>query len=43
LNGNPENVIRLAGALLILAAIAVLFVKVKKVKEGTVVPVGAGH
>jgi maltose/moltooligosaccharide transporter len=27
LGGNPENVIRLAGALLICAAIAVLFVK----------------
>ena len=29
LNGNPENVIRLAGGLLICAAIAVLFVKMK--------------
>ena len=27
LHGNPENVIRLAGALLICGAIAVLFVK----------------
>lgn len=30
LNGNPENVIRLAGCLLLCAAIAVLFVKVQK-------------
>jgi maltose/moltooligosaccharide transporter len=30
LNGNPENVIRLAGALLICAAIAVLFIKSNK-------------
>ncbi|HNL40451.1 MAG TPA: hypothetical protein PKH43_14970, partial [Saprospiraceae bacterium] len=30
LHGNPENVVRLAGALLICAAIAVLFVKLAK-------------
>lgn len=30
LHGNPENVIRLAGALLLCAAIATLFVKLKK-------------
>ena len=33
LGGNPENVIRLAGALLICAAIAVLFVKLAPSKE----------
>jgi len=29
LGGNPENVIRLAGALLLCAAVAVLFVKLR--------------
>jgi len=42
LNGNPENVIRLAGALLLCAAIAVLFVKVKNVSSSTHVQ-ASGH
>jgi len=42
LEGNPENVIRLAGALLIAAAIAVLFVKVQGGIKAGVGPVG-GH
>jgi maltose/moltooligosaccharide transporter len=33
LGGNPENVVRLGGALLICAAIATLFVKVVKPTE----------
>ncbi|HEX4934926.1 MAG TPA: hypothetical protein VFV33_17170, partial [Gemmatimonadaceae bacterium] len=33
LGGNPENVIRLAGALLICAAVAVLFVKLAPPRE----------
>lgn len=41
LQGNPENVIRLAGGLLILAAIAVLFVKV--VKRANLPPISVGH
>lgn len=39
LGGNPENVIRLAGALLLCAAVSVMFVKVKARDAGTV---GAG-
>ncbi len=31
LGGNPENVVRLAGALLICAAVAVLFVRTRRV------------
>lgn len=45
LSGNPENVIRLAGTLLLLAAIAVLFVTVNRKSEDSVssiTPVG-GH
>jgi maltose/moltooligosaccharide transporter len=42
LNGNPENVIRLAGVLLIAAAIAVLFVKVERGVKAGIGPVG-GH
>jgi maltose/moltooligosaccharide transporter len=44
LNGNPENVIRLAGVLLIAAAVAVLFVKIKKSDTSAAsMPVGGGH
>ncbi len=45
LNGNPENVIKLAGVLLILAAIAVLFVKITVRKDVDLisVPVNSGH
>ncbi len=45
LNGNPENVIKLAGVLLILAAIAVLFVKitVRKDVDQISVPAGGAH
>jgi maltose/moltooligosaccharide transporter len=45
LSGNPENVIRLAGTLLLLAAIAVLFVTVNRRSDDTlssITPVG-GH
>lgn len=45
LNGNPENVIRLAGCLLLCAAVAVLFVKIQKNNaQATLKPAGgAGH
>ncbi len=44
LGGNPENVIRLAGALLICGAVAVLFVKLAKngPQQGTMLG-GGGH
>ncbi len=44
LHGNPENVIRLAGALLICAAVAVLFVKItKNNQQPAAFPAGGGH
>jgi maltose/moltooligosaccharide transporter len=45
LGGNPENVIILAGALLLCAAVAVLFVKVVKHSDGAgrVMGGGGGH
>lgn len=44
LGGNPENVIRLAGALLLCAAVAVLFVTVKPASEGSAtLPRGGRH
>lgn len=43
LDGNPQNVIRLAGALLMCAAIAVMFVKVKPVEDVELIPRGGGH
>jgi len=44
LGGNPENVIRLAGSLLICGAVAVLFVKLKPGKNNTIVPnTGGAH
>lgn len=44
LKGNPENVIVLAGALLICGAIAVLFVKLKPGQtDSASVPMGGGH
>lgn len=44
LSGNPENVIRLAGALLLCGAVAVLFVKLSKSDGGrTIAPRGGGH
>ncbi len=44
LHGNPENVIRLAGALLICGAVAVLFVKLSKNNgQQAAVPMGGGH
>lgn len=43
LQGNPENVIRLAGALLLCAAVAVLFVKVSKHSSGKIMAAGGGH
>jgi len=35
LAGNPENVVRLAGALLLCAAVAVMFVRQGAVSEGS--------
>ena len=45
LGGNPSNVIRLAGALLLCAAVAVLFVKTasKAALADVVMPAAAGH
>lgn len=43
LNSNPQNVVRLAGVLLMFAAISVLFVKVKKPEGDIVIPTGGGH
>jgi maltose/moltooligosaccharide transporter len=45
LKGNPENVIRLAGVLLMCAAIAVLFVRLKKseVEQEVVLQAAGGH
>ncbi|MBK8921024.1 MAG: MFS transporter [Saprospirales bacterium] len=43
LGGNPENVIRLAGALLVCAAIAVLFVKISKNTQSRASFGGGGH
>ncbi|MBX2891355.1 MAG: MFS transporter [Saprospiraceae bacterium] len=44
LGGNPENVIRLAGALLLCGAVAVLFVKLAKSDGGQApAPMGGGH
>lgn len=44
LNSNPQNVVRLAGVLLICAAISVLFVKVQNSKGNIVIPSGgSGH
>ncbi len=43
LGGNPENVIRLAGALLLCGAVAVLAVKLKRVAAPTPAQAGALH
>jgi maltose/moltooligosaccharide transporter len=43
LGGNPENVIRLAGALLLCAAVAVLFVKVQHHQGNYKMQSGGGH
>jgi maltose/moltooligosaccharide transporter len=43
LGGNPANVVRLAGALLLCAAVAVLFVKVSKTATANVRAAAAGH
>ena len=45
LGGNPSNVIRLAGVLLLCAAVAVLFVKTirRSALDDVVLPVAAGH
>lgn len=43
LDSNPENVIRLAGVLLLCAAVAVLFVKVTKNKQQATNIRGGGH
>jgi len=43
LSGNPENVIRLAGTLLLLAAIAVLFVTVNRSGEPVDITPVSGH
>jgi len=43
LGGNPENVIRLAGALLLCAAVSVLFVKVGHGSTGSHPVSGHAH
>jgi maltose/moltooligosaccharide transporter len=44
LNNNPIMAITLAGSLLILASVSVLFIKVKKVNLADIaIPVGSGH
>jgi maltose/moltooligosaccharide transporter len=43
LGGNPENVIRLAGCLLLCAAVAVLFVKIQKNSDIKMPMGGGGH
>lgn len=43
LKGNPENVIRLAGALMLCAAVAVLFVKIQKGNTKQPMGVAGGH
>jgi maltose/moltooligosaccharide transporter len=43
LGGNPENVIRLAGCLLLCAAVAVLFVKIQKNRDVKMPMSGGGH
>ena len=40
LGGNPENVIRLAGVLMLCGAVAVLFVKIKK-PQAEMIPAAA--
>ena len=45
LGNNPENAIKLAGSLLIMASVATMFVKVAKLKPGEeiIIPTGGGH
>jgi maltose/moltooligosaccharide transporter len=43
LNGNPENVIRLAGVLMVLGSVSVLFVKITRVANATTAPVPMSH
>jgi len=43
LGGNPENVIRLAGAFLLIAAVAVLFVKLENINSSTEIKAGGMH
>jgi len=43
LKGNPENVIRLAGVLMLCAAVAVLFVKLQKGSAGKPIVSAGGH
>jgi len=43
LGSNPQNAIRLAGALLCLAALSVFWIPVKTPTEGTVIARGSGH
>ena len=42
LGGDPSNVIRLAGALLLCAAVATLFVRVERGAGEAAVPAGGG-
>lgn len=43
LGGNPENVIRLAGSFLLIAAVAVLFVKLENINSSTEIKAGGMH
>jgi len=43
LGNNPINAIKLAGTLLILASISVLFIKVNKISGNIVLPAGVAH
>lgn len=43
LGGNPENVIRLAGSFLLVAAVAVLFVKLENINSSTEIKAGGMH
>lgn len=43
LGGNPENVIRLAGSFLLIAAVAVMFVKLENVNSSAEIKAGGMH
>lgn len=43
LGNNPINAIQFAGILLVLASLSVLFIKINKVSDDFVLPVGGGH
>jgi maltose/moltooligosaccharide transporter len=43
LGNNPINAIQFAGILLVLASLSVLFIKINKVSDDFILPVGGGH